>query len=103
MTVKETTDLQAHRAEQVRAYFQGRKPDCEVSIRCDFDFWRFYFVRDDKNAYIFDISRHVVADWSGEQIVSMLESAGWEHILEANPGRVPHFTNTGLDFHPRPA
>lgn len=102
MTVKEATDTQLEKAGEIRAYFQSRRPDCEVTCRRDDLTWRFYFVRDDRNAHIVDISRYVLADWSSRQIVSMLERARWEHILEANPHRVPHFTNNGIGFHQWP-
>lgn len=103
MTVDNKTepkDVQELKAEQLDHYLQGRKPDCEVNHRRDIDFgWRFYFVKDDKNAYIVDISRDLFADWSTEQIISILETAQWQWVLEANLKRIPYFTNAGIDFH----
>jgi hypothetical protein len=90
----------------LQEYFQRRKPDCRVEapeFTGGFSAWRFYFVKDGKNLYIFDIDRFLLDDWSESDIIRRLEELKWEQVLEAHPGQIPCFTSRGFEFRTRPS
>ncbi|HLY61129.1 MAG TPA: hypothetical protein VKV95_10305 [Terriglobia bacterium] len=92
------------KAKHLKAYFQQRKPDCQIRSEYKFDemTWRFYFVADSKNRYILDVTEALLDDSSVEQIIGRLESAKWESILKENVMKIIVFGEHGFSLGDRP-
>ena len=85
--------------EQLRAYFQARKPSLVVRAGWHPDTRTATFPFDDGPClrYLLRVSKVVLQDYEAEEIVRMLESAKWEDVLENTPpDQMAVFTSTGF-------
>jgi hypothetical protein len=97
-------EAEEQKVRQLIEHFATRMPDYPTTAKVNFDTgWRFYFVKENRNAYIVDFDRDFLSDWNIDQIIQRLEDAKWVQVVERNASKnVPCFTNTGVKFGPWP-